>query len=176
MDCPWEGYTLARTLWHFIVDWWYSSSEWAAQTNINIGKEQIMVTYVMLETRCNYFCTLEALLLNKLIIDLIYYNSKNSIIENAIGETNTLTPMSIITNTLSNPDSIRFYAWLLIIFLSFSMSAIDDLTTLFAMIERLDVHGLNMFNYSIFIGKFVRFILSLYFNGILMYTNFFELV
>ena len=134
-----------------------------------------MVTYVMLETRCNYFCTLEALFLNKILIDLIYLNSNKSIIENAIGNGNTVTPMSIIINTLTNPESIRFYAWLFIIITSFFMSAVDDLTTIFSMIERLDVHGINMFNYSILIGKFIRFLLSFYFNGVIMYTNFFDL-
>ena len=85
-------------------------------------------------------------------------------------------PIEIIFRMIADPTGIRFILWTILASISFFMSGVDDFATIFSMVERLDVHGVNMFNYSILIAKFARFILSFYLNGVFWYTNFIDLI
>ena len=72
-DCFSEGKQLWRTFLSFFEKYLSFSPEWRAQDDINIVSQMVGIIAIDLESRCNYFATFQALVLNKLIIDILYF-------------------------------------------------------------------------------------------------------
>ena len=76
---------------------------------------------------------------------------------------------------LGSGDTGRTLVWLGLVAISVLVNAFDDVITAFMVWPRTHVHN-DIFNYSIFLGKFLLFIAGFYFNGFVLYKNFFKLI
>ena len=123
-----------------------------------------------LENRCNYFATVQALLVNKFLIDLLYVNPDSSYTE--IQGDNDGSFSSFFDNFLYNTSYFeqmgRQYLYLFIVVGGYIMSGIDDIATVLMLWTRITTH-FDLFNIGIIIGHILRFLLSTYFNGFFGY-------
>ena len=106
---------------------------------------------VDLETRCNYFATIQSLIINKVLIDVLY-----------------------LFRTDVN-SKILFGVWLVIVLFSGIMTAVDDVVYFSILSTRISVHN-DLFDYGIIAGKLFEAVSSIFFNGIIFYHNYFQAI
>uniref|UniRef100_A0A7S3CQ92 Uncharacterized protein n=1 Tax=Strombidium rassoulzadegani TaxID=1082188 RepID=A0A7S3CQ92_9SPIT len=129
-----------------------------------------------LESRCNYFSTLQGLVVVKLLTDLLYLDPSSSG-RGSIGKTWNLEDeggasgywtqlFGRIIDTYFPP----YVLYVSLVLFTGALAAVDDIVYVFMLPERVTVH-FDLFNGGIIVGKVLRVLLSLYFNGFLLYEN-----
>ena len=124
--------------------------EWKQQSDINLVKQMMSILAVDLESRCNYWASLEGLLISKFIVDYIYLGYHKE-----------------------RDTAIRFKTnleWIVFIVFSFFFSFLDGLAYLTMLMSRLVAHQ-DMFNFGVVAGKVLVSVAFWYFNGFFLYEN-----
>ena len=126
----------------------------------------LMIMGVDIATRCNYVSTAEFLVLNKLVIDMIYFNL-----------TNDQTKPSELMEALSTEfiEELKLAVWIVICIFSFLLVGIDVVLGGFNFYTRWTQH-FDLFNFGVLAGKVLLIPMALYLNGVVLYQNQFELV
>ena len=149
-DCLDEGYTMFQTVKYFLFRFVSQSVVWREQYNINEVDQMLIIISMDLESRCNLVATLQALILNKLFVDLIYKDWHRYRV-----------------------DTKKSFEWILFMAGYYTILGIDNLVYFSMLFQRISVHN-DMFNYGIVTGKVIVLLLSFYFNGIIFYDNYLD--
>ena len=113
------------------------------------------------------------LVVNKIITDIVYLNyDPSSFLKLSRG----MSFMSIVQNLGTSgyiDGAWRTIVWVALVLFTSAVSLLDDLVTVFMLYSAISEH-FDLFNVGIILGKAIRTILSLYLNGILFYSNWFD--
>ena len=149
-DCLDEGLPMFLTVKEFLFRFVSQTPEWRAQYNINEVDQMLLIISMDLESRCNVFATLQALILNKLVVDIIYKGWRRY-----------------------HPDTNSLIKYVLFLVFYYLVTSVDNLIYFSMLFQRISVHH-DLFNYGIVTGKVIVFVLSFYFNGFILYDNFLD--
>ena len=73
IDCIFEGPELIHSWVQLLYRYLFEQNQaWRQETQINIVPQTLFVEAFDIATRCNYFATLQAMIVNKFIIDALY--------------------------------------------------------------------------------------------------------
>ena len=126
-------------------------------------------------TRCNLAATFQMLLINKFLTDLLYRKSDQTYHEFEQGDGDF---SSLVDNALYRESSTSYMGrkivWILLVVFTYLLTAVDDVMTALMIWERIIEH-MDLFNIGVIVGKVLRAVLSIYFNGFWFYQNYFEL-
>ena len=164
--------TIGPFWFNILMEFWDEPAKFTAHTGIDILGQKANVVGFDFESRCNVFATIQALLINKLVIDLIYLDANQHLFNSNLATDNpnvlfkTVVPKSLLDQTLTSKNTV----WFVILFLSTVVIAVDLLATLTILPLRLEAHN-NIFNWSYLVGKLILVAASWYLNGIIFYDN-----
>ena len=116
------------------------------------------------------------LIVNKILTDIIYLDYDPSTYIKLSRGMSLNSMISNFSSTLTYFDGAwRTILWVALIFFTSVVSMLDDLMTIFMLYSAIAEH-FDLFNIGIILGKAIRIILSLYLNGFVLYSNWFEVV
>ncbi len=72
-------------------------------------------------------------------------------------------------------NNLKYTAWVIIVSMTSLFYFLDELVYWYMIMPRITVHY-DLFNFGIIIGIFFKNILYLYFNGFILYANYFAVL
>ena len=172
-DCIFAGPEIFSSWWQLLLRYLSQPVSFQGETDINAVPQMLFTTALDLFTRCDILATTQMLVVNKIITDIVYLNyDPSSFLKLSRG----MSFMSIVQNLGTSgyiDGAWRTIVWVALVLFTSAVSLLDDLVAVFMLYSAISEH-FDLFNVGIILGKAIRTILSLYLNGILFYSNWFD--